>query len=277
MSKAIIIFQTLSKLLIPLIVVMILGIGILLLNGHDYNWDDWKPATCMTTEVGCFCENIQDTFVRQPINAISSLSFVFVGIIAILGFGDIPDRSKAPIANLSYRILFASALIVVGMGSAFYHISLSFVGQSIDVAGMYLVINFILIYAFSRMAKISRRFAMAIYFFITGVLIIVILFFPEFRRYIFALLTVTAIALEVAYQRKSDTLLSRRYLVAAVFILAFAFLIWLADTYKVFCQPNSLIQGHAIWHILGAISSLLVFKYYYSERSKPVGSYNREK
>ena len=42
--------------------------------------------------------------------------------------------------------LFTGALALVGLGSAFYHSSLTFVGQVFDVSGMYLIATFILLH-----------------------------------------------------------------------------------------------------------------------------------
>jgi hypothetical protein len=43
-----------------------------------------------------------------------------------------------------------------------------------------------------------------------------------------------------------------------------AFAIW-NGTKEWLCDPHSLIQGHAIWHILGAAAAYFLFRYYASE------------
>jgi hypothetical protein len=44
----------------------------------------------------------------------------------------------------------------------------------------------------------------------------------------------------------------------------------LLDNTSMLCAADSWIQGHAIWHCLGALSSLFMFLFYYSEQGKPI-------
>ena len=45
-----------------------------------------------------------------------------------------------------------------------------------------------------------------------------------------------------------------------------AFAIWNASQHGL-CDPRSLLQGHAVWHLLGAASAYLLFRLWASERS----------
>ena len=47
-----------------------------------------------------------------------------------------------------------------------------------------------------------------------------------------------------------------------------AFAIWNASKAWL-CQPRSLVQGHAIWHLLGAVSAYFLYRYYASELTIP--------
>ena len=85
----------------------------------------WREASCLPDR--CFCEAVQSGTVRQPANAISSSAFVVMALLVLM-------RSRTPTA---WR--FAGAALVVGVGSAFFHASLTFWGQTADVLGMYLV------------------------------------------------------------------------------------------------------------------------------------------
>jgi hypothetical protein len=46
-----------------------------------------------------------------------------------------------------------------------------------------------------------------------------------------------------------------------------AFLIWNATKTR-WCDPHSLIQGHAAWHLLDAASAYLLFRFWASERAQ---------
>ncbi len=55
---------------------------------------------------------------------------------------------------------------------------------------------------------------------------------------------------------------------AAVATMAVAFAIWIAAQHG-WCDPGSLLQGHAVWHLLNALAAYLLFAYYASERVVP--------
>ena len=53
----------------------------------------------------------------------------------------------------------------------------------------------------------------------------------------------------------------------ALTLIVVAFGIWILDITKVLCDPASPIQGHAVWHVLGAAATWFLFLYYRSERT----------
>ena len=103
-------------------------------------WNGWKPATCLKT--GCFCESAHtQSPIRQTANTISSLAFVCSGMLLITGRRDL---SRLPYI---YSVIIGFSSLIIGVGSAFYHASLTFIGQFLDVFGMFLLAAFTLVYA----------------------------------------------------------------------------------------------------------------------------------
>ncbi len=88
---------------------------------------------------------------------------------------------------------------------------------------------------------------------------------PELRRYLFGVLLVVTIALEVVIRRRSVTQIRTGYFIAALLIYVLAQIIWTLDLNHIVCDPTGLLQGHAIWHILTAASAGLLYLYYRSE------------
>jgi Ceramidase len=80
----------------------------------------------------------------------------------------------------------------------------------------------------------------------------------------FALLLVVATALEALIMRRSEGHAQRKYAYASLALILTAFGIW-NGTKERLCDPHSLIQGHAIWHILGAVAAYFLYRYYASE------------
>jgi hypothetical protein len=58
------------------------------------------------------------------------------------------------------------------------------------------------------------------------------------------------------------------YAAASLASILVAFAIWNASKAWL-CQPYSLVQGHAIWHLLGAVSAYFLYRYYASEAIAP--------
>jgi hypothetical protein len=82
----------------------------------------------------------------------------------------------------------------------------------------------------------------------------------------FGLLLVTALLVELSMLRRGRVVADGRFALAAAGTMALAFAIWnLANT--VWCDPRSPVQGHAAWHLLGAVAAYLLFRYYASERT----------
>lgn len=235
------------------------------------SWAHWRPATCMPDR--CFCEAIRSGLVRQPANAVSSLSFVFVGILVITnGFTDRFRNStrNAAIEGLSgYALVYAGALVVVGLGSAFYHASLSFIGQFADVMGMYLIASFVILYSLGRIRALSPATIVTSYVLVNAGLAWVLFSAPSLRRYIFAVVLLTGLGVEYFARGRVARALNSRALFTAIAVLAVGFGIWVLDIKKTLCMPEGAIQGHALWHLAGAIASWQLYVYYRSERPQP--------
>jgi dihydroceramidase len=231
-------------------------------------WDGWRPATCVPA--ACFCEAVRSTGVRQPSNAFSSFAFLPIAFL-VLGrairryrAGDLPGAgpfSREPV----YSILYAAALLVLGFGSAFYHASITFVGQVIDVSGMYLLGTFAVVYAASRLRPMRPAVVAISYLALNASLVAVLLVAPVFRRYLFAALVVIAIGLELRARRTRSESATAGYFLGAVALAAAGFLFWTLDLTRVVCAPMSRVQGHAIWHVLTALGAGCLYLYYESE------------
>ena len=205
-----------------------------------------RPASCLPDS--CFCEAIRSEGIRQPANSLSSLAFVVVAVI-VLCHGWRNDRVKAS--------LLALTLALVGIGSALYHASLSFTGQFFDVLGMYLIATLALLLSLSRIRPLSTATMMAAYAAINSVLAAILWIAPVYRRWIFAALLAGIIVVE-----KRDRAAERRYMMRAIVVMGIAFAIWVLDFTRTLCSPSSLFQGHAVWHILGALAAWYLFLHY---------------
>lgn len=234
----------------------------LLLTALGPDWAAYAPATCTATR--CFCELPRaDALIVQPANSWSSYGYAFVGFLMIVLANSRNWRSGFHPGAAAW---FGGTAIFVGLGSVLLHATLTLWGQFFDVMGMYLTSGFMLVSALARWRNLSARHAILLYIVIVGGLLAVLYLVPEVRRSLFAVVLIAAIAAELLLARPRRAGIQLSYYLAGIATKAVAFTIWNLDQHGLICAPNSLVQGHAIWHLLGATSLWLTFLYYRSER-----------
>tara|TARA_R110002124_G_scaffold198839_1_gene365690 strand:- start:290 stop:1084 length:795 start_codon:yes stop_codon:yes gene_type:complete len=238
------------------------AVTIALLNLIGPDWSHFAPASCTATK--CFCEMPRTgALLLQPANSISSFGYVFVGLLMIL-----MARSREWISGfppLAASVLGLAA-VIVGIGSVLLHATLTLWGQFFDVLGMYLIGGFFLVSALAKWRHIPDRRAMVYYALLCAVLVAILYALPEVRRWLFAVVLLAAIILELVFARPRRSQVRTDYYVAGLIANIVAFTIWNLDQNGQLCAPDSLLQGHAVWHLLGAAALWFAFLYYRSER-----------
>ena len=242
--------------------VLMAVITLALLNLVGPDWSRFAPANC--TETRCFCEMPQTgALLLQPANSISSFGYVFAGLLMILLARLRDGRSAFP--PLAAGVLGTSA-IIVGIGSVLLHATLTLWGQFFDVLGMYLISGFFLVIALAKWRHIPDRRALVYYAVLCAVLVTILYALPEVRRWLFAVVLIAAIILELVFARPRRPQVRTGYYIAGLIANIVAFTIWNLDQRGQLCAPDSLLQGHAVWHLLGAVALWFAFLYYRSER-----------
>lgn len=208
-------------------------------------------ATCLSTH--CFCEVNHLGAIKQAINTFSSLAFV---VIAAYHWIYMRDMRASRIFQG-----FIGSMILIGLGSAYYHATLSLVGQWLDVAGMYLFGALMICATLLLSMRLTKKQAIAFFIALNIVLTVSQVIIPDARRYLFALVLIVALGLEFVLRRGSQDM---RYLWCALSLMTAAYAVWVLDQLQIVCSPTSLLQGHAIWHILGAFAAYFIVKHYYT-------------
>jgi hypothetical protein len=238
-----------------------LGLAIVAILGPEWHW--FTPATCQPT---CFCELPRTGQVLlQPANSLSSLGFVAVGAWIMLDASQPPPRAL----GLAATLWFGLTAIAIGLGSLFLHASLTLWGQFADVVGMYLLGAFILARAAARWQRLAAGPAIALYLLLCSTLIGALWVWPETRRWLFAVLLLTALVVEWRLARPRRPGVRPELLLAGLGANLVAFALWVFDQTRTLCDPTSWLQGHAAWHLLGAAAVLATYGYYRSEAPAP--------
>ena len=222
---------------------------------------------------GGFCEAFREGAIKQPANTWSNLGFVVAGLWVVKRAGFDRKRAVRP-SNLVGRSVFLSTLyaalvVFLGPGSMAMHGSGTAWGATTDVLSMLLYIAFPVAYAFARLFGGGLRACVWLYVALAGWLGVSLLSgtLPFSGSTLYTWLVPAFAGLELCLHfRNSAVVRDVRWLGLAGGVFLVALVIWrLSHTGGVLCFPDSVVQGHAIWHLLCAVSTAAIYVYYQSE------------
>ncbi len=216
-----------------------------------------RAATCAPGH--CFCESAIG-FPEQLANSVSSFAFVILGAWVLLSRRNPSQGTREHVL----APLLGVTMLFIGVSSFFYHATLSFFGQFLDIYSMYTFGLLLLFGALYRAGRLRGGYALAGFIAASIVFGLLQFAYPDARRILFTALLLPGIILELTPYITGHRLRSRRgwAIYAALAVMVVAYGIWLLDQMPAFCEPGSILQGHAIWHVLGAVAAFLVFIHY---------------
>ena len=257
----------------------LLGTGVLfgIFLALDYSLDSrvWEgmviSKSALTVE---YCEfNHPERLFHQPMNTYSNLIYFFYGLLVFqLGWKDwkaFAIREANTVGKFPYlSLLLAANFIYLSLGSAFFHSSLTWIGQRMDMNATYgLTLSLICIGMVQVVVKkeLSKQFQIIL---LLGMLLLIVGFLPLALQIssavllpaLFLVLLLLGIGNYLQYRTQRSPLL----LILSFVLLAVAIQVRTLDVAKINCDPLSIWQGHALWHFLTATSSLCMYFYFRS-------------
>jgi predicted membrane channel-forming protein YqfA (hemolysin III family) len=257
----------------------LLGTGVLfgIFMALDYSLDSrvWEgmviSKSALTVE---YCEfNHPERLFHQPMNTYSNLIYFFYGLLVFqLGWKDwkaFANREANTVGKFPYlSLLLAANFIYLSLGSAFFHSSLTWIGQRMDMNATYgLTLSLICIGMVQVIVKkeLSKQFQVIL---LLGMLLLIVGFLPLALQIssaillpaLFLVLLLLGIGNYLQYRTQRSPLL----LILSFVLLAVAIQVRTLDVAKINCDPLSIWQGHALWHFLTATSSLCMYFYFRS-------------
>lgn len=211
-------------------------------------WDALTPGTVR------FCEARLCGWVAEPANTWSSLGYVLVGLWLLL---------QARRTQDSRLVAVAVAEIVIGLGSVLFHGTGALIGEFVDQVGMFLLSCLILTYAWGHArgfapARVTALYAAAV---VASSLAIVV--YAPLGIPLFGLQLAAGLLWELGHRQRSHHRPQYRPLVQGILIFLVAFAIWVTDITGVLCDPdNHWLTGHAVWHLLNALSIERIYRFY---------------
>lgn len=231
-------------------------------------WDTLEPAHCMPN---CWCEAVRyGDWIRQPMNTWSNFFIILVAIYIIQhARKNVSDQNELT-RNPAYSNLFAFGCILTGLGSMFFHASLTYIGNWIDIMGMYFIAIFLILYNYSRLYHLTLSKMIGWY---TGLILffgVLIYKMAEINNVLFGFVILGFVISSVVIQKKLKTKSKAIYLWLAIISYYTGSTFWLLDKNGTLCMPDSWMQGHALWHILSGTAVLLIYLYFRSEQAERI-------
>ena len=235
---------------------------------------------------GCYCEAFGMAKVlsgapgvRQPVNTWFNLyALVTSFIVAYTVYKDRKNLGNDPPANVMSSMswiadLYIFAVLFLGLGSMWFHASLTKWGGFLDGVSMYVFAAFLAFYSIRRIVESDRLFWIG-YPITVAVFSGLHLMLPSFVNIM--ILVVAYLAVEVyiwirtsrVMQGKSSTVWL--WLLSVVAIGVATFFWWASQTGNFLCRPDSFFQPHGlIWHPLAGVMAVLLY-FYWRQAEDPV-------
>jgi len=193
------------------------------------------------------CETISSGFLAQPINAISSLAFTGIGLVAIWWATQAEGNEKA------VRIVFGILMVLTGAGSVMFHGPQGPGSQFGHDVTFLVTVWFVAIVNLAGARRWNRGFEWGVFAVGALLLSVALVLSPGLTNVLMVLTVVSLVASDVTLHRKGR-MRTRWYVVSIVAIVVAVVMFLLGRTGAPLCDPDSLFQGHGVWHLLGAIS-----------------------
>ena len=246
-------------------------------QGRDV-WNGWTESVELRHPQ--YAERVYpDKVFRTRSDTWSNLAYVIVGFYALaLCWHDL--RRQAP-AHAGYvvrtpamSLLFGITCCCLGFGSGLFHASLARLGQQLDVAAMYSpLVVFIAINVgrwFPRLNAGDGRAGVPTWPSLGGLALVTCFLLYEYKWSMRSsvvlptlILIIAAFAVLDRFQRRWR--LSVPLLTFSLGALAAARVCWVMDVKGTFSGPDTWFQGHAVWHLLTALSLATLYLYYRTE------------
>jgi hypothetical protein len=241
---------------IILFVVLLVGYIVMAEMGFD------ERSHQKIDSISVSCELNLDGYIRQPANALSSLTIVVPGLIILHGMVNLRSqtssnyerRNDSPFSeNTLETFLFAVSAIMVGMGAFYAHGSMMVIGAHFDRISMAAWILIPLSYALIRAFGLNRLSYLVIW---GSSSVICTWAMGTLEKFgvtdLYYILIPIWVSLEIIAHLRNGFGINRNTIFGAgLFLLAFG-VRSLGEKGDTTCIPESLLQWHALWHIICA-------------------------
>jgi hypothetical protein len=241
-------------------------------------WTDWASAGEFKNPQ--YGERVYpDSVFRTRMNTWSNLCYILFGFYAIaLAINDWKKGLSLERGYLTHvpiqSFLFGVAGIYLGLGSGFFHASLTRYGQQCDVGGMYatmICLAAIAIGSWLPRAKVPGTRRVFPSWPVIAVLVVSGSLYFTYYKWDYSFGNVSAYLGGILFVFAGASLvqpgkyLQIRWFIAAVASITLGSKIRDLDIQNRFTSPDSIFQGHAVWHLVSCLLYVFLFLYFRSE------------
>jgi len=198
-------------------------------------------------EFAVVCERYGDGFLGQPANAVTSVAFVVAGVGILVVDGRSETHRGIPVRNRQ-SVVYALLVSGIGVGSLIQH------GPHPDWQAYAhdLPLAAVLVFvAADAVSDLTARELSPAWWLIPAVAMVpVVAFGATASAIVQAVMAAAAIGLNLVRARRRPAL--RRTLNTALAAVAAGAVIGALTDRTSLCHADSLLQGHAVWHVLAA-------------------------
>jgi len=192
------------------------------------------------------CESLGSGWLVQPDNAWSSLAYTVVGVLIIVA------AFRSARSDRTMAIVFGALMGMTGIGSFLYHGPQGGVAAYVHDITFLATLWFLVIMDPASTYGIRRRTAWMALGAVAVAMTAVLLVVPDATNVLTAIAVVALIVSDVLMHRTGG--INGRWYAAALLLLGASLAFNLAgrsDTAT--CDPEALVQFHALWHVLSAV------------------------
>lgn len=204
-----------------------------------------------------WCEETICHVISEPANTWSNLSYVLAFVVMYILSRKLKSKS------LRYT---PYAMLIMGVGSFYFHMSNFHISQAIDFIGMFFFVHWLFFINLMRANIFNLKNSIKFYigFMLLNTIVIQVAYSLHFNyQFLIIIAVVLILSTEYLARKKGSQPKSSVCLIAGAICMAIAETFSLLDLSRVMCNPsNHIIQGHAIWHVIGGIGLFIVFLYY---------------
>lgn len=237
----------------------------------------WTHYDTDKHEMTSFCEKtLWDKPVRQPINTFSKIAYLLMGILILrkerYEKKSVPMLRDDKLSNINrkYKLLLGYILLYVFCAGTLYHASLIHIALKIDYSGVYMIALFPLLYFSPRWSESretkwrlkQKGFNRLLFFCFFIFWLLLNIFIPAGTMSIAAVVIIfIMVAVAFAIEKVNRSAAGLKYLILSIAFVTVAFICFESDRFKIFCNPSSYIQPHALWNIFIGIAALFFYRY----------------